>query len=306
MRTLGLLTLLACVFFRPIPIHAVDIESDPEWVVFQKGKQLFESGSYGESLFYFRKARERAGSYPEVEFWIGRVFEAEGEYSLAERQYAIALESADFLEIRDELYDIRYRLAEIYFSQKRFSQYADELQAIVARDQTERSESEAIDIDPRLLAVTLSERGMDKLLELYRLKNYGGLEAYYRLGVYKLRTGFVENAAELLTMAMVMSFTRMIGVMIEHDPEYRFSTLPALLTSITGQRSLMDYMSSVDAFGQLYALALALRGSGERPKMERADELLSLTARYDEAGYWGARAAEQLSAPFDEDFMIIY
>ncbi len=294
------------LFLATTAAFGVDINTDPGWLIYEKGKQLFDSGDFGESLFYFRQARERFGDIPEVEYWIGRVFEAEGEYSLAELQYELALDRAEFLEVRDDVYDVHYRLASLFFTQKRFSLYVSELRSIMDRDSETRRMSGDLYLDGRLLSKTLAEKGIDKLMELYRIDDRGGLDAYYRLGVYELRTGLVENAAELLTVSTVITFTTILDYLLKRDPEYRFTSFPELLTMALKFRLVADYLNHADAFGQLYALALALRGSGEAPKVELGEQILTVLTGYDAGGFWGQRAKRQLDGPFEDDFMIVF
>lgn len=289
-----------------MPSYAVDIESSPGWLVLEKGKQLFDYGEFGEALYYFRQAREKLGEDAEVEYWIGRVFEAEGEHELAERQYIAALGGAQFLAVRDDVYDIRYRLADLYFTQGDFAGYESQLEAVIERDTQARAASGAVFLERRLLSTTLAERGLDKLLELYRLEDFGGLAGYYRLGVYKLRTGFIESATELLTYAFVISISTVINHAIEMDPEYRFTTFSELIGPALKSRAVQKYFEESQGFGQMYGLALSLRASEEAQKQEAALELLRLTRDYDPSGYWSGRARAQINSPFEEDFMIVF
>jgi tetratricopeptide (TPR) repeat protein len=305
-RDIGAVMLCFLFLVGAATVFGVDANTAPDWLVIEKGKQLFDSGDYGESLFYFRQARERYPNVPEVEYWIGRVFEAEGEYSLAELQYKLALERAEYFEIRDDVYEVHYRLADIYLIEKHLSSYVAHLESILNRDVEARRSAGDLRLDGRLLSRTLAQKGLDKLFELYRLPDYGGLDAYYRLGVYELRTGLVENASELLTLSAVITFTTVINHLLERDPEYRFTTFDDLLTGALKYRIVEDYFFDTDAFGQLYALALALRGSREAPKIEVSSQLLALVRIHDAQGFWGRRAVRQLEKAFEDDFMIVF
>lgn len=287
----------------PAQAGIVRTDNAPAWLIHEKGKQLFDSGDYGEALFYFRAALAKHGVYPEVEYWIGRVFEAEGEYVLAERQYLTAIENGRYLEVPNEILTIRYRLADIYLTTRNFAGYREQLVKIINHEDAERKKNSIIELPPSLLARSLVENGQNKLLELYRLPDYGGTEAYYRLGIYEYRTGFNEAALEKLTYAVVISFTIVIEYLIDRDPEYRFTTLDELLDTASRIRDLADFMVDVDAFGQLYATAAALHASREPQKIARAEELWRAVSVYDE--FWGRRARRQLQSPFVDDFMIV-
>ena len=295
--------ILLCIAATP-GVFAIDVDSSPGWLVFEKGKQLFDSEDYGDALYHFRKARESFGDSPEIEYWIGRVFETEGEYQLAERQYEAALDAQRLLLVPDDVVPIRNRLAKVKLAAGDFSGYLDQLEAIIEHDRDERAKSQVLEFQPRALAAVLAQRGIDKLIELYRIDDHGGLTAYYDLGVYKYRTGFIEAGSEYLTFAVVITCTTAVDYLIHLDPEYRFTTLSTLLSDVLGNKILSRYFKTVDGFGQLYALALTMHESGEAPKMMIGAELWRLISELDDED-WSYRAARQLESPFKDDFMII-
>jgi tetratricopeptide (TPR) repeat protein len=290
----------------PYTILAIDVDSSPGWLVFEKGKQLFDSEEYGDALYHFRKALATFGSSPEIEYWIGRVFEAGGEYILAERQYEAALEEQRLLLVPDDVLSIRYRLAKVHFAGGDFAGYSGQLEAIIAHDAAVREKTNVLEFKPRALANVLVQRGFDKLLELYRIDDHGGLNAYYDQGVYKYRTGFLESGAEYLTFAIVLTCTTVIEYIIHLDPDYRFTALPSLLRDALKNRVLSDYLEAVDAFGQIYALGTALYETREIPKMQIATDLWRIVSDQDDSGRWSTKARLQLQSPFQDDFMIIF
>lgn len=236
----------------------------------------------------------------------GRIFEAEGEYILAEQQYEEAVQKKQMLLVPGEELVIRHRLADVYFTLSDFAAYAGQLEEIIRYDSSKRAQDADILFEPRVIARVLVERGLNKLLELYRIDDWGGLSAYYDLGVYEYRTGFYEAAAEHLAFAFTITHTTIIEYLISLDPEYRFSTMRELLEDALKPDILIDYMYSVDAFGQIYALAAALYESGEIIKRELALDLWRFVVDYDQQEWWSERAARQLESPFSDDFMIIF
>lgn len=298
------LLVIILYFFAISAGFAIDVDTSPGWLVFEKGKQLFDSEDFGDALYHFRKARETFGASPEIEYWIGRVFEAEGEYPLAEKQYQVALDVQRLLLVPDDVVPIRYRLAKVQIASGDFSGYAEQLELVIEHDAVERKKTEVLEFKPRALAAVLAQRGIDKLLELYRIKDHGGLSAYYDLGVYKYRTGFIEAGGEYLTFAVVLTCTTVVDYLIHLDPEYRFTTLQSLLTDVLKNKTLNGYFYKVDGFGQLYALAATLQETREAPKMKISAEIWRLVAELDNGG-WSGKAARQLQSPFKDDFMII-
>lgn len=287
-------------------ISAIDVDSAPGWLVFEKGKQLFDSEDYGDALYHFRKALETIGSSPEVEFWIGRVFEAEGEYVLAKKQYETAIKERRLLLVPDDVLSIRYQLAKVNYVNRDFAAYSGQLEAIIEYDTMQRKKTNLLEFKPRTLSSVLVQRGYDKLLELYRIDDHGGLNAYYDLGVYKYRTGFFESATDYLTFAVVLTCTTAIEYLIHLDPDYRFTTLPNMLVDARKVRVLKDYLNTVDFFGQVYALGTTLYETGEVQKTQLAFGLWRIASDHDETGRWSNKARRQLQSPFQDDFMILF
>ncbi|MAG13202.1 MAG: hypothetical protein CMN78_01260 [Spirochaetales bacterium] len=285
----------------------IDPEGAPTWLIFEKGKQLFDSGEFGESLLFFRTARGRRSPFPEVEYWIGRVFEAEGELSLAERQYLAALEIAQYLETPDDEFVIRYQLANLYIITHRYSKYEQSLDDIIGLERSRRKSASIIDIDPQLLVETLLGRGLDKLLELYRLDDYGGVEAYFRSGVYRYRRGFFNRAAEDLIYGIVITSTNILDYLLDRDPEYRFSTIESMIVDITRHRALVDYAQSMGFFGQIYALGLSLHDSQDARRINLARDMWRVISGYGPKGSpWVVKSRLQLASPFADQLGIIF
>jgi len=301
-KALAILLLVITTF----PLTAVDVENSPGWLILEKGKQLFDAGEYGDAMFYFRKAHQSLGASPEVEYWIGRVFEAEGEYTLAAQQYETAVEKRRLLLVPGEELAIRHRLAEVYATERDFKAYADELEAIIGYDTSKRIGARAIVFEPRTIADVLADRGYNKLLELYRIEDYGALGTYYDLGIYEYRSGLFEAAVEHLAYSFTITYTTVIKHLIFLDPEFRFVSLTELLREAMRIEKVADYIYRADAFGQMYALGTALYETGELLKREIARDLWRTVIDYDEQGWWREKAARQLQSPFSDDFMLIF
>ena len=302
-------TLIAAFLFLGVASYGQDIDltNSPTWLIFEKGKQLFDTREYGEALLYFRSARERQSSFPEVEYWIGRIFEAEGELSLAERQYRSALSVSRYLETPDDEFQIRYQLANLQLITHSYSLYSDSLDEIIKLDRRRRKSDSLIDIEPALLVDALVNRGLDKLLELYRLDDYGGVDAYYRSGIYHYRRGFYEQAIEDLAYGIVISSTNMLQYLLRHDPEYRFSTIDAMMIDISRSNALVDYARNVDFYGQFYALGVSLYASQEQQKKELARDIWRTISSYGpESSVWAVKSKLQLANPFSDQFGITF
>lgn len=278
----------------------VDFDAMPEWLILEKGKLLYRTKDYGMAIRFFREAKGRRSVYPEAEYWIGAVFEAENEYQLAEIQYKKAYDGKNYLEIPAEALKILFKLVDIYDRQQHYNQYEETLKTII--DRNEDFTHPRTGISANALHRTLTQNGLDKLLELYRFKDDGTLSAFYQLGVFLYRTGRYNEAILHLTFSTVMTFTSIIDFLIEKDPEYRYESIEAVIEKLSENKTLSEFVLDIDLFGQLYYLASSLH---EETIDDQARSMWGIVTNHGTYGNWANRAARQLQSPFTEPLLEI-
>ncbi|MDC7239432.1 MAG: hypothetical protein PQJ50_03630, partial [Spirochaetales bacterium] len=212
-------------------------ESLPGWVLFEKGRALYEQGDPGGALEMFNLSAGDGVLTPEAKYWIGKVYQAEGDYLLAEQRYEEALEDARFLYVPGTRWDIYYSLSEIYLNRREFDRYEQTLLSVF--DNEMQRNSDIIRREHSYVQV-LKTDGLDKLLLLYRLKLSYSLEAASRLGrlynsselwkssliknLYVMLTVFSAGIEELITIYPDFSFPVTMDEVWESDPEFLMDT----------------------------------------------------------------------------------
>jgi len=211
--TAGLLLLITA------SVSAQSSESLPGWILFEKGKYLYEQGDLSSALEMINLSAGDGVLTPEAIYWVGKIYQAEGDYLLASRRYEEALEDARFLYIPETKWDIYYSLSEIYLNEKDFDSY-EQILLTIFDDEMKRN-TEIIRREHSYVQVLKTE-GLDKLLLLYRLKLTYSLEASSRLGRFYnseelWKSALIKNLYPLLTV-----FTAGIESLISKYPDFSF------------------------------------------------------------------------------------
>ncbi|MDC7233252.1 MAG: tetratricopeptide repeat protein [Spirochaetales bacterium] len=194
-------------------------ENLPGWVLFEKGKALYEQGDLSGALELINLSAGKGVLTPEALYWIGRVYQAEGDNLLARKRYEEALADARFLYIPDTKWDIYYSLSEIYLIEKDYDRYEQILLTVF--DEEVKRNTEIIRREHSYVQVLKTE-GLDKLLLLYRIKLSYSLEASSRLGRYYnsrelWKSSVIKNLYPLMTV-----YTAGIESLINRYPDFSF------------------------------------------------------------------------------------
>lgn len=260
---------------------------EPAWLLLERGRIAFENREYGEALRIFREVREYHSSLPEADIEIGRVFEAEGELDLALRQYRQAYAKRALLEVSDDAVDLLYRIAAIEAQQDAWLQHEATLHTIIERMDSTYEQPPSILEQP--LVRVLTDDGLDKVLELYRLEDHGSQYAYHLLARFLLYEGKRPlEAIRASAISVVMTITEAITYAVYIDPEFRFTTIEQLLEKIGRFASVSEYLSERALFDQLYVLGHAFH---EANRVRAAEEIRQLLVRIDPGGQVGIRAS---------------
>ena len=275
-----------------VALNAQENEFDqiPTNFLIEYGIRHYDEGALGLALRIFREAKERRSVYPEIDYWIGKVFEAENEYGLAILQYQTALENQNNLEVPDTRFTILYDLAAIYEDLDDFNSFESTLVKIVELDANKRGDS-PVPFDAMVNLLQSGENGIDKLLELFRLRDEGGMMAMFHLGRYLYKNGRVSRALQYLTAGSVITLSTVIDYQIQKDPEYRFTDLDSTMADTLKNRRLAEFLALSGIFPQLYYLADCLWILGERGDSESLWKTVATFAIEEE---WQRRASQQL------------
>jgi tetratricopeptide (TPR) repeat protein len=286
-------------------------ETEPAWLVVERAELLLVEREFGLAIQSFRRALDLAPDDPEALFGLGRAYKAVGDLSVAEDYFARALEHrADFTVGATALL-VRYERADIYRTRRDFARYEAELFSIVAEDtaaedtaaEDTAAEDTAGDADglvPGNLHAVLNSRGLDRLLVLYRLDETGATRARGMLAELLVGLGRYEAAAEHAAFAVVQSLSTLIGVALERDPTYEFSTVTDMWERVARYAHVREYLASATLLHDLYYLGAAYWGE----RNDTAFAIWRTLASLDPDGRWGDLARRRIADPRPEPLLV--
>lgn len=281
--------------------------ADPIWLLLERGRQAVRSGELGEAFTIFRQIQAQGVEdgilYPEADLWLGYIFEQEGEWGLAEAQYQKVVDNRSSLYIKDDVFTVLYRLANIYETSSRYGQYESTLKDIL--DLGKPPEDVAIDPfevakDEAMYRVFIRD-GFDKLFLLYREDERKYQLANQKLGVFSYKTGLYRESVHYLIQALTTPITNMINKLRANDYSFEFSGTEDLFTMAIEDKDLSDYMNETHVAESLYYLGASLFAYGE---LARSEEIWNLLLIFPRQYTYRQRAIRQLSSPFIEPLLL--
>ncbi|HTX72924.1 MAG TPA: hypothetical protein VMC79_08885 [Rectinemataceae bacterium] len=256
-----------------------------ELIIGRKGE-----ATVGDSFSRLRSEAAILAAYPDADFWIGKIFMAEGETKLAELQFQKAYDEREAFDSADQVYPVLESLAEVYRAQGRFQDYESRLRAIADDSGIFRKESEHLRL---AMERTLSTRGIDALMALYRLDESFPLHAFSELGQFYLRDGRPLALTYLMT-AVDTELSKTVEAVTAVDPVYEYGALAGHLDRIESDGELREYARTVGLYRDLYLLGEALGMGGYR---QSARDIWTALARLNGIEPWNQRAAGALARP---------
>lgn len=269
-------------------------EGEPFWLLLERGRKEMEEGEFGTALYLFTKALDQRPLFPEAEMALGDVFLAEGEKELARRQYEKAVEARDALLIPDDIYALRYRMADLHRLDGDYPELERALVAVLQEDQAYYREV-YLRLGDRYLGKYLEE-GLDRLLELYRLERRPERRAHLELADLYYRAGEREARPVMHRLfAVVIVLSDGIAEYLNFDPLFQFRDLEEFLRLAARRESVADYFTAAGLYEQLYYLAVSTHAAGREA---RAREVWALLEDLEAAGRYGDLASRQLLSPW--------
>jgi tetratricopeptide (TPR) repeat protein len=291
---LVILALILCTHLLPAD------NTNKLWLMYEQGNTAASQKEFGRALQLYKAAIESAGIFPEAEVAIGDVYMEEGEAALAQRQYEKAYDLRKSFYIPDDQYAILYKLANLFELQQLYKRMEDSLSAIVADDkrfQETPNQRLRTQVEKNYL-----EKGLDRVIELYRFDDSFAAAAHSKLGWFYYRTGRFTQAVSQLLYSVVYRASQVERYSRERDVEQEFSNLGGLLGVIDESPELRAYANSAGLFKDLYYLAGSTFAAGYPRHSATIWKLLSVTPA---AGQYGVLAARQLKKPFMEPLLSV-
>lgn len=212
------------IFFvaAAVGLGALD-ERDYSRLQLQEGIGRFEQKEYGDAMDCFSKYQRLNPDSYEVAYWIGRVYEVERDYDLALLQYQKSLSALpeDSEADGNEKIPIALHLAEMYRLKGDSSRFLEILNRLLERGtlptQKERRRQY------QTLHRVLTEGGLNRVLELYRLQGSFEPLVYQRLADYYLAESDRQSAQELLLLKAVTDLSLYLNEVRRLDPSFVFT-----------------------------------------------------------------------------------
>lgn len=280
-------------FLCVVPLFAEEGPVAPEWFLYQRSLEAFRADNFGEAVRRLKDLEEIYGESADALHLRARIYEQEGEADLAQGYYVAALERGGF-GIPDEVYVVRYRLANLYYQRKNYKKYEDVLMEI--------AQGQDLYTQPRYARMrdsyisTLLGQGFDALAVLYRVPFDFAQEAHRDLGAFYCRTGREMQALLHLAFANLAVVSALADELKRADPDYTFTTLRDALERIQRRSELGDFLVRSDFYRSLYFLAAGMYARGVT---REARLIWELVAQYG-AGLWKTQSRNQLIAPRGE------
>jgi tetratricopeptide (TPR) repeat protein len=188
-----------------LPLFGVTGYDEPAWVYRGRGDRYYREGEMGRAISEYKKAiirREREGegteSYPEVHLMLARIYLEQGLPELALQHVMIAENTKESLEIGDQVYDILYTKAKIFFMLDRIRDMEAVYTGIIGEDDN-------FEYYERQKLSSLSDEFIRELRAMADLRAKFG-HAYYALGVLKYRNNSYDAAEPYLKMAFLYAY----------------------------------------------------------------------------------------------------
>ncbi|AEJ61508.1 hypothetical protein Spith_1243 [Spirochaeta thermophila DSM 6578] len=268
-------------------------EEVPSWVMYERARDLAQEGRIAEAIVLLEEAIDREITFPEAEYELGRLFFREGEFTLAERHLLKALAQRQYLAVEASFYPIAYTLAEVYLEERKYHEFEETLFTyILSEDESYIGERNRKNRE--VWTTTLKEKGLDRLLVLYRCPENASYRAHLLLSEFYGENGRMDKALEHATVGVMMVVTTLVDTIREEDYLYIFSSMEALWRKIQQEDLFLSYLEDREIYRLLYWLANALYGLAHR---EEAVKWWSFVAARAPEGRWKYLAFSQLREP---------
>jgi len=262
------------------------------------GRVMLEDNNAGEAMNYFQQAlNKKRGIYPEAEIAIGDLFK-NSEYELALLHYNAALKYKSAFLIPDNIYEVFYKISNIYKVHKNYLLMQQYLNNIL-NDSSFYSNKRYSHLRDSILS-TYTNKGIDHLLKLYRFSEGFAIKAHSDLGWFYYKTG--KNSYSILNY--LFSIISIVSESVEelrlHDPDYEFSSLSNILNISSKIDNISDFLEGTEFFKSLYYLACATYAHGQK---ELSVNIYKIIINSNYKGKYRNLSIRQINHPWVENYI---
>ncbi len=289
---------LLMVLSLPVGAQAVPATArEPPWLVYERARERLEAGELGEALELYLSIRPSGHKAPEVEMAVGDIFRLQAEPGLAEWHYRKALELAASLEVADDRYTVRYRLADMFRQLGRYDAMEKELLAVLELPAGYPFGRLRDDVARVFRSEGPGRAGIDGVMVLYRVTGVHTARAHSGLAWYYSRAGRPAEAVEHALFSMVIVLSEAIEEFQSRQPSYNFESVSRFLALAAKEPDILEFLRQSTLPGDIYSLGVALNALGEGESAVLAWHLLGGSPLEGSARNLADR---QLDRPFPE------
>ncbi len=273
-------------------------KGEPAWVEYERGRLAMSLKEYGQAVLHFKNALDEAKVLPEAELGLGDAFFFQGDYAIAENRYQRAYDQRASFVVPDMQYDALYRMARLYFNQKRYGKMEEALKAVVKDDAVfSGGERDRVRFRDALMKL-FTNKGFDAMFLLNRIPETFSTTALSELAHYYYVSYNFVPALQHAVFGIIPLVTEGMVEIRKTNIDYRFSTLADFLREAFANDAVRTYLDDRSFFQRLYYLALICRENVT--VMDWGRQFLRLLASSDAAGEYQRLARLQLQKPFRE------
>lgn len=282
--------LIISILFCSLFLYA---DEEPSWVSYEKARTMAAEGRLAEAITILENIIDREITFPEAEFELGIIFYKQGEYKLAEQHFLKAMGQRRYLKIDASYYTIVYTLATMYLDIKKYN----EMEALLWDNILSYDDSYIGSKNKKnreTWTSVLKEKGLDKLLLLYRYPENFTYNAHLLLSEFYTNSGRYDKGLEHSMIAVMMFTSTVVDSLIQEDHLFQYSNIKSLWETIRGKDLYEDYISTHKPGKALYYLANSLYGLAYK---DEAKKIWSFVAEHSEQKLYKNLAKNQLKNP---------
>lgn len=232
---------------------------------------------------------------PMAHFELASLYKEYKDFILADFHFKQALDYRAYFEVPETVYSAWYKLAEMSRFSGKANDYEKYLRQIVAadRDYFDSEGRETTTQKVILRSFRMGSQGLDKVVQLYRIKDDFSRDAHRLLGLLYLERNSSEQALPHLLFAVIKPLSRIIDEVKQEVYGFQFRDLSQLFLEISDYPDLLEYVSQAHLYEALYALAVTSYAY-ERKLLNVSKSILSFLANQPSAGNHSINAREVL------------